>query len=111
MNPRRSNKLTPWRVGRRNPLNVYEGDQGADEDRSICQTHRPEDAQLIVDAVNALIDIYACLRCSAAAHADHWNTRPVEDRLRQALQQIVDECDDNRIAAIAAEALEPGEMR
>jgi len=35
-----------WRVGRRNPLNVYEGD------RSVCQCHDAADARRIVDAVN-----------------------------------------------------------
>jgi len=63
MTTRRSPKLTPWRIGRRNPLNVYEGVQGAEEDRSICQTHRVEDAQMIVDAVNAMIDRRKCPRC------------------------------------------------
>lgn len=63
MNTRRSSKLIPWRVGRRNPLNVYKGTHGAERDRSICQTHRPEDAQLIVDAVNQLIEQLKCARC------------------------------------------------
>lgn len=31
-----------WRVGTKNPLNVYEGD------RSVCQCHTPEDAARIV---------------------------------------------------------------
>lgn len=35
-----------WRVGERNPLNVYEGD------RSVCQCHNTQDAARIVKAAN-----------------------------------------------------------
>lgn len=45
-----------WRVGRKNPLNVYEGTHGDERDRSICQAHTPEDARRIVDAVNKAKD-------------------------------------------------------
>lgn len=38
-----------WRVGRKVPLNVYEGS------RPVCQCHNPEDAQRIVDAMNAAL--------------------------------------------------------
>jgi len=38
-----------WRVGRKVPLNVYDGD-----DRPVCQCHTVEDARLIVEAVNEL---------------------------------------------------------
>ena len=42
-----------WRVGTRVPLNVYEGD------RPVCQCHTPEDARLIVEAVNTVIAMEA----------------------------------------------------
>ena len=35
-----------WRIGRKVPINVYEGD------RPVCQCHAAEDAALIVRAVN-----------------------------------------------------------
>jgi len=38
-----------WRLGKKVPLNVYEGD------RPICQCHTVEDAALIVRAVNECI--------------------------------------------------------
>ena len=38
--------LMSWRVGRKVPLNVYDGD------RPVCQCHNPEDAARIVAAVN-----------------------------------------------------------
>lgn len=37
----------PWRVGRRIPINIYEGD------RPICQCHTAIDAATIVRAVNS----------------------------------------------------------
>lgn len=36
-----------WRVGRKVPINVYEGD------RPVCQCHNADDAYRIVDAMNA----------------------------------------------------------
>lgn len=42
-----------WRVGHQVDLSVYEGD------RPVCQYHTPEDAKLIVDAVNAVIAMEA----------------------------------------------------
>jgi hypothetical protein len=46
-----SKPATPrYRVGRKVPLNIYDGD------RPVCQTHDPEDAALIVAALNALED-------------------------------------------------------
>jgi hypothetical protein len=36
-----------WRVGRKVPINIYEGD------RAVCQCHTPEDAYRIVKAMNA----------------------------------------------------------
>ena len=38
-----------WRVGRKVPINVYEGD------RPVCQCHLEEDAKRIVDAINRVI--------------------------------------------------------
>lgn len=38
-----------WRVGRKVPINVYEGD------RPVCQCQTAADARLIVTAVNDLI--------------------------------------------------------
>jgi hypothetical protein len=39
-----------WRVGRKVPINVYDG---GPSDRPVCQCHTEEDARLIVNAVNA----------------------------------------------------------
>lgn len=41
-------KSIPWRVGRKVPINVYEGD------RPVCQCHTALDARLIVKAVNSI---------------------------------------------------------
>lgn len=38
--------MTPWRVGTKVPLNIYEGD------RPVCQCHSALDAHLIVRAIN-----------------------------------------------------------
>jgi hypothetical protein len=40
-------RASSWRVGSKNRLNVYEGE------RSVCQCHSPDDACLIVRAMNA----------------------------------------------------------
>lgn len=37
-----------WRIGKKVPINVYEGD------RPVCQCHTMADAKLIVEAVNRL---------------------------------------------------------
>jgi hypothetical protein len=39
-----------WRIGKRVPINVYDGD------RPVCQCHTVEDAKLIVSAVNTFHD-------------------------------------------------------
>lgn len=36
----------PWRIGKKVPINVYDGD------RPVCQCQTAEDAKLIVIAVN-----------------------------------------------------------
>ncbi len=41
-------KLIEWRVGSKVPINVYEGD------RPVCQCHNEQDAERIVDAMNAM---------------------------------------------------------
>lgn len=46
-----------WRVGKKVPLNVYEGD------RSVCQCHNEMDAALIVTAMNSNNqEVAQCLR-------------------------------------------------
>jgi hypothetical protein len=40
--------VVAWRVGRKVPINVYDGD------RPVCQCHNEEDAARIVIAVNAI---------------------------------------------------------
>jgi hypothetical protein len=42
-----SGNFTKWRLGRKVPINVYEGD------RPICQCHTVLDARRIVESVNA----------------------------------------------------------
>jgi hypothetical protein len=39
-----------WRIGSKIPINVYAGD------RPVCQCHTTDDANLIVLAVNALLE-------------------------------------------------------
>jgi hypothetical protein len=48
-----------WRVGKRVPINVYDGD------RPVCQCHTVADAKLIVTAVNALKDTVDALHEAA----------------------------------------------
>jgi len=42
--------MTKWRIGRKVPINVYEGD------RPVCQCHTVGDAALIVNAVNEQLE-------------------------------------------------------
>jgi hypothetical protein len=50
-----------WRVGRKVPINVYEGE------RPVCQCHTPEMAQRIVDAMNATAN-----KASPSAAREKW---------------------------------------
>lgn len=42
---------TRWRIGRKVPINMYDGD------RPVCQTHTALDARRIVDSVNKMIEL------------------------------------------------------
>jgi hypothetical protein len=52
-----------WRVGRKVPINVYEGD------RPVCQCQTEAYASLIVDAVNYYL----------ASHAHIWDAEKDDD--------------------------------
>lgn len=60
--------MMEWRVGRKVPLNVYEGD------RPVCQCHTPEDAAFIVKAVNDR---------QAASVPEHLRTGKVYEALQE----------------------------
>jgi hypothetical protein len=45
--------IMSWRTGHKVPINVYEG---SNPGRPVCQCHNEEDAALIVEAVNRLLE-------------------------------------------------------
>lgn len=60
-----------YRIGRKNPLNIYEVTPGDAEDRSVTQCHTPEDAARIVAAVNAAdaTQLRNCITCKGTGRA------------------------------------------
>ena len=79
-----------WRVGRKVPPNVYDGD------RPVCQTHNDVDARLIVEAVNKLQSEPDWHALYTDSETKLYHEQEVRAELEEALRQR-----DKRIAELS----------